>query len=139
MISESISSTDFFEWLMGPSIGETFQNLHTFLECKVFGLNHTLKSFSIQSYLKTKEYRNYFKNMSRHVYEAKKPAKYFYFQIRVSMKKFLILIITYYQITTVMIKITNQNIVIWEQMSQLINSNWLIVAIVIYKLSNFNS
>ena len=40
---------------------------------------------------------------------------HFYFQIRICMmKKNLILIITYYQITTVIIKITNQNIVIWE-------------------------
>ena len=39
---------------------------------------------------------------------------HFYFQIRISMKKFLILTITYYQITTVIIKITDQNIVIWE-------------------------
>ena len=43
-------------------------------------------------------------------------------QIRLCMQNILILIITYYQITTVIIKITHQNIVIWEWMSQLINS-----------------
>ena len=37
-----------------------------------------------------------------------------YSQIRLCMQNILILIITYYQITTVIIKITNQNIVIWE-------------------------
>ena len=37
-----------------------------------------------------------------------------YSQIRLSMQNILILIITYYQITIVMIKITNQRIVIWE-------------------------
>ena len=39
---------------------------------------------------------------------------HFYFQIRLSMWNILILIITYYQITTVIIKITDQNIVISE-------------------------
>ena len=37
-----------------------------------------------------------------------------YSQIRLCMQNILILIITYYQITTVIIKITNQNTVIWE-------------------------
>ena len=37
---------------------------------------------------------------------------HFYFQFSVSMKKKLILIITYYQITTVIIKITDPKIVI---------------------------
>ena len=37
-----------------------------------------------------------------------------YSQIRLCMLNILILIITYYQITTVIIKITSQNIVIWE-------------------------
>ena len=37
-----------------------------------------------------------------------------YSQIRLYMQNILILIITYYRITTVIIKITNQNIVIWE-------------------------
>ena len=36
-----------------------------------------------------------------------------YSQIRLCMQNIFILIITYYQITTVIIKITNQNIVIW--------------------------
>ena len=35
-------------------------------------------------------------------------------QIRLSMQNILILIITYYRITTVIIKITDQNILIWE-------------------------
>ena len=37
-----------------------------------------------------------------------------YSQIRLSMQNILILIITYYWITTVIIKITDQNIVLWE-------------------------
>ena len=37
-----------------------------------------------------------------------------YSQIILYMQNILILIITYYQITTVIIKITDQNIVIWE-------------------------
>ena len=37
-----------------------------------------------------------------------------YSQIRLWMQNILILIITYYQITIVIIKITDQNIVIWE-------------------------
>ena len=39
---------------------------------------------------------------------------HFYSQIRLSMQSILILIITYYQITTVIFEITSQNIVIWE-------------------------
>ena len=53
-----------------------------------------------------------------------------YSQIRLYMQNILILIIIYYQITTVIIKISDQNIVIWESISQLINSNWCITAIV---------
>ena len=37
-----------------------------------------------------------------------------YFQIRLCMQNILILIIAYYRITTVIIKITDRNIVIWE-------------------------
>ena len=37
-----------------------------------------------------------------------------YSQIILSMQNILILIITYYRITTEIMKITNQNIVIWE-------------------------
>ena len=37
-----------------------------------------------------------------------------YSQIRLCMQNILILIITYYWITTVIIKITDQNNVIWE-------------------------
>ena len=37
-----------------------------------------------------------------------------YSQIRLCMQNILILIITYYRITTVIIKITEQNILIWE-------------------------
>ena len=37
-----------------------------------------------------------------------------YSQIRLFMQNILILIITYYRITTIIIKITDQNIVIWE-------------------------
>ena len=37
-----------------------------------------------------------------------------YSQIRLFMQNILILIIAYYWITTVIIKITDQNIVIWE-------------------------
>ena len=37
-----------------------------------------------------------------------------YSQIILCMQNILILIITYYRITTVIIKITDQNIVIWE-------------------------
>ena len=37
-----------------------------------------------------------------------------YSQIRLCMQNILILIITYYRITTVIIKITDQNIVTWE-------------------------
>ena len=37
-----------------------------------------------------------------------------YSQIRLYMQNILILIITYYRITNVIIKITDQNIVIWE-------------------------
>ena len=37
-----------------------------------------------------------------------------YSQIRLCVQNILILIITYYWITTVIIKITDQNIVIWE-------------------------
>ena len=38
----------------------------------------------------------------------------FYSQNRLSMQSILILIITYYQIITVIVKITYQNIAIWE-------------------------
>ena len=37
-----------------------------------------------------------------------------YSQIRLCMQNILILIITYYRITIVITKITDQNIVIWE-------------------------
>ena len=48
----------------------------------------------------------------------------FHSQITISMQNILILIITYYLITTVIIKITDQNIVIWEISCYSFNSNW---------------